>query len=128
MTTSKMIFTGALLAALVITAPAAYAAPNDASYSAENLVDPSEAARTGAVPSASGAGGEAPSSADSLRCWDASLSGSTFAISCSGNNFYTWVDCSNGSRYTGGPFSGSYRSVLACPGGSRALEGGAYGS
>ncbi|GAA2626322.1 hypothetical protein GCM10010411_74010 [Actinomadura fulvescens] len=103
-------------------------APHDASYAAENLTDRSEAPRTGAVPPSGGSGGVTPPSTDSLRCWDAYLSGSTFAISCSGNNFYIWTDCSNGYRYTVGPFSGSYRITITCPGGSRPLQGGAYGS
>ncbi|WP_412074646.1 hypothetical protein ACLF6K_00225 [Streptomyces xanthophaeus] len=126
--TKKMIFAGVLLAALAVTAPAAYAAPNDASYSSESLTDRSEPPRTGAVPPSSGNGGATPPSAESLACWDASLSGSTFAISCSGNNFYTWTDCSNGYRYTVGPFANAYRNTITCPGGSRALQGGAYGS
>ncbi|WP_370420151.1 hypothetical protein AB8O64_18990 [Streptomyces sp. QH1-20] len=113
---------------LAPSAFAAKAAPNDGSYSAENLTDRTEVPRTGAVPPSGGGGTAPPASTESLRCWDAYLSGSTFAISCSGNNFYVWADCSNGYRYTVGPFAGSYRVTITCPGGSRALQGGAYGS
>ncbi|CAM5369136.1 hypothetical protein [Streptomyces abikoensis] len=111
-------------------APSAYAVkagPNDASYSAENLIDRSEAPRTGTA-SQGATNSQLPPQAESLQCRDAYLSGPTFAITCSGNRFYVWADCSNGYRYTVGPFNGTYRVTITCPSGSRALQGGAYGS
>ncbi|KAF9364471.1 hypothetical protein BGX34_001400 [Mortierella sp. NVP85] len=63
-----------------------------------------------------------------LQCWDAYRSGSIFAITCGGSRWYEFVDCSNGYRYTIGPFAGVLRGTLTCPGGSLALQGGAYGN
>jgi len=63
-----------------------------------------------------------------LSCWDSSIDGRVFSISCTGVQWYAWADCSNGYRYTAGPVSGTYRVAITCPVGSDALRGDAYGS
>ncbi|WP_181766899.1 hypothetical protein [Streptomyces albidus (ex Kaewkla and Franco 2022)] len=68
-----------------------------------------------------------PVSSMSLRCWDAYMSGRVFAVSCSGVNWYVYTDCTNNRRYVVGALSGSKRVAIACPAGTRAVRGGAYG-
>ncbi|MGF1429508.1 hypothetical protein [Kitasatospora sp. LaBMicrA B282] len=85
-------------------------------------------ATTDTAPGTLAADQAVPESADSLSCWDFYLNGSTFAVTCSGNYFWVYVDCANGYRYTYGPLAGTYRVALTCPNGYRALRGGAYGS
>lgn len=73
------------------------------------------------------AGKSAPAKAASLRCWNPYLSGRTFAVSCSGRAYRVFVDCSNRVRYVTPALSGSKRVTMTCPGGTRAVRGGAYG-
>ncbi|KAF9954931.1 hypothetical protein BGZ72_004159 [Mortierella alpina] len=68
-----------------------------------------------------------PKQQASLECWDASISGRQFSITCSGSRWYVWADCSNGYRYQAGPLSGTYRATITCAWGYRALRGGAFG-
>ncbi|WP_280693040.1 MULTISPECIES: hypothetical protein [unclassified Kitasatospora] len=98
----------------------------DADYTVTDLS--SGESTSGTAQKASGLDAAVPATADSLSCWDAYLYGSTFAVSCSGNHFYVFVDCANGYRYIYGPLGGSYRVTMTCPNNYRALRGGAYGS
>jgi hypothetical protein len=68
-----------------------------------------------------------PAQAASLRCWNPSISGRTFTVSCSGQAYRVFVDCSNRHRYVTPVLSGAKRVRLTCPAGTRALRGGAYG-
>ncbi|MFF3754523.1 hypothetical protein ACFYYH_29435 [Streptomyces sp. NPDC002018] len=109
-------------------APTAHSAdaPSVAGYSAADLATGRTTSGTAAA--VSGHGREVPPQEVSLGCWDPYFSGSTFALSCSGNRYYVYVDCSNGYRYVVGPLAGAKRVTLTCPGGYRALRGGGYGS
>ncbi|UNS97173.1 hypothetical protein MMF93_12100 [Streptomyces tubbatahanensis] len=116
-------------------APTAAAAPPAAPQTAQVAADAhftakdSRSGRTtkGVAHKSGRYGAAAPSKAASLRCWNAGISGRYFAISCSGNAYRVFVDCSNRVRYVTPVLSGSKRVTMACPGGTRALRGGAYG-
>ncbi|KAF9185680.1 hypothetical protein BGZ51_002511 [Haplosporangium sp. Z 767] len=68
-----------------------------------------------------------PLSANALQCWDEYRRGRVYALTCSGSRWYEWTDCSNGYRYTIGPFGGTLRGVLVCPQGTYSQRGGAFG-
>ncbi|KAG0263939.1 hypothetical protein BG011_007772 [Mortierella polycephala] len=68
-----------------------------------------------------------PLSANALQCWDEYRSGRVYALTCSGSRWYEWTDCSNGYRYTIGPFGGTLRGVIVCPLGTYSQRGGAFG-
>jgi len=111
-----------------VMAPAAQAhSPwDEATYTQTSLS--SGAVTTGtAVESPGGRYASPPVGAASLRCWDAYISGRTFAVSCSGARWYVYTDCSNNNRYTVGALRGSKRVAIHCPAGTRAVRGGAYG-
>ncbi len=68
-----------------------------------------------------------PAASASLRCWNPSLSGRSFAVSCSGSRYYVYTDCTNDRRYVVGPLAGAKRVRITCPLGSQAMDGGAWG-
>jgi hypothetical protein len=68
-----------------------------------------------------------PYGAASLRCWNPALSGRLFALSCSGNSWRVFVDCSNRVRYVTPALTGAKRVAMYCPAGTRAVRGGAFG-
>lgn len=69
----------------------------------------------------------APRKQASLRCWNPSIRGRSFSVTCSGRAFRVFVNCSNGVRYHSPVYSGTHRVTGTCPAGSRATGGGAYG-
>ncbi|KAI8353444.1 hypothetical protein B0O80DRAFT_426851 [Mortierella sp. GBAus27b] len=71
-------------------------------------------------------GTEEPAAAASLRCWNWSLNGRSYSITCNGSHWWIWATCSNGYLYKGGPFSGTYSVRITCPVGSSVTRGGAY--
>jgi hypothetical protein len=113
-----------------VVAPAANAAgaSSDANYTATNQKN-SHDVKKGTIQKKenSKSSTAVPAKAASLSCYNASLSGRNFAVTCSGSYFYVYADCSNGYRYTYGPLAGTYRVVITCPAGTRATAGGAYG-
>ncbi|MYZ36346.1 MULTISPECIES: hypothetical protein [unclassified Streptomyces] len=125
-----VLLAGAVLALGIGGGPVAVAyaadAPGGAGYSAADLA--TGRTTSGTVAGSAGHEREVPPQEASLSCWDPYFSGSTFAVSCSGNRYYVYVDCSNGYRYVVGPLAGAKRVTITCPGGYRALRGGGYGS
>jgi hypothetical protein len=112
-----------------VTAPAAQAeAPGwgQARYSATNLETGSVNQGT-ARRSLGGAHTVAPDAAASLRCWSPAISGRAFRVSCSGDRYYVYADCTNNRRYVVGPLANAKRVTIYCPAGTRATDGGAYG-
>lgn len=69
-----------------------------------------------------------PAMSQGLQCWNAYRSGSNFSITCNGSRWFEYTDCSDGYRYTIGPFAGALRVTITCPGRSLSLRGGAYGN
>lgn len=110
------------------SAPAANAAlvPAEASYTWLDLI--TGRGYSGTTARLSGTEAEVPPRGASLDCRDPRLSGSGYALSCSGEDFYVFVDCSNGDRYAYGRGAGEYRIIFTCPSGATALRGGAFGN
>ncbi|KAF9416020.1 hypothetical protein BGZ76_004723, partial [Entomortierella beljakovae] len=71
---------------------------------------------------------EAPSPTFMIDCYDAKISGPQYSLTCNAREWYEWVDCSDGSRYTTPKLSGRFRAVISCPSGTNAIRGGAYGN
>ncbi|KAG0197105.1 hypothetical protein BGX28_009378 [Mortierella sp. GBA30] len=67
-----------------------------------------------------------PDASPGLDCWDESTSGADYSITCSGDSWRVWTDCSNRYRYTAGPLSGSFRAKVHCPAGATVVQGGAF--
>ncbi|WP_051137553.1 hypothetical protein [Amycolatopsis alba] len=112
------------VAIAVGSAPAADAAA-EAGYTWLDLI--TGRGYSGTTARSSGTEAEVPPRGPSLDCRDPWLSGSGYALSCSGTDFHVFVDCSNGDRYAYGRGQGEYRIIFTCPGGATALRGGAYG-
>ncbi|MFD5101660.1 hypothetical protein [Streptomyces albidochromogenes] len=82
--------------------------------------------------SLSKAGGAAAASEGDVsinaNCWNGSRSGRNFYMTCSGNGYRVYVDCSNGYRYTFGTYYyGTWNHTLTCPVGTNAVWGGSIG-
>lgn len=98
----------------------------DATYTQSDL-------RTGVMRSGTafelpgGASAVEPPAARSLRCWNAYISGRTFAVSCSGTYWRAYADCSDSRRYVTPALTGAKRVTIHCPSGTVAMSGGAYG-
>ncbi|WP_410665155.1 hypothetical protein [Amycolatopsis sp. lyj-84] len=107
------------------TAPPADAAAK-ASYTWLDLV--TGRGYSGTTGRLSGNEAEVPPRSPSLDCRDPYLSGSGYALSCWGDDFHVFVDCSDGDRYAYGRGAGEYRIIFTCPSGATALRGGAYGN
>ncbi|WP_418959876.1 hypothetical protein [Streptomyces tritici] len=62
------------------------------------------------------------------NCWNGRTSGRYFYMTCSGNGYRVYVDCSNGYRYTFGTYYyGTWNHTLSCPYGTNAIWGGSIG-
>lgn len=62
------------------------------------------------------------------NCWNGWTSGRNFYMTCSGNGYRVYVDCSNGYRYTFGTYYyGTWNHTLTCPSGTYAIWGGSIG-
>ncbi|MDJ1135278.1 hypothetical protein [Streptomyces iconiensis] len=93
-----------------------------------SIVDSKSKRKTSGTASKAGRTTQAvPPKRASLRCWNPSLRGRYFSVSCSGRAYRVFVDCSNRVRYITPVLSGSKRVTMRCPAGTRALRGGAYG-
>ncbi|MBO8194488.1 hypothetical protein ITI46_22905 [Streptomyces oryzae] len=117
---------GAIAPAAAAASPtAATTVVADADYSSKDLKNGRK--QSGKASPSGKAGDSRPPARSSLRCWNPYLSGRVFAISCSGRAFRVFVDCSNRIRYVTPVLSGSKRVAIACPAGTRAVRGGAFG-
>ncbi|KAK3824775.1 MAG: hypothetical protein J3Q66DRAFT_326017 [Benniella sp.] len=116
------------LAAVVVTqaapAPAYHEAPRTVPYHGVNPDDPYDtiSGYTELYPKDT----PIPKYPPGLSCWGQYYDGRDFGITCKGDGWYVWTRCSNGNRYSGGPITGTYKTVVTCPWGTTATEGGAY--
>ncbi len=81
----------------------------------------------GRAEAAGRAGQGAPPARSTLRCHSPQLSGRVFAVTCSGQAYRVFVDCSNRVRYVTPVLSGTRRVAVVCPAGTTAIGGGAFG-
>ncbi|GAA0398803.1 hypothetical protein GCM10010357_19890 [Streptomyces luteireticuli] len=106
------------------------APPGNASYSATDLRSGRSrkgTSRKGTSRSAERPGGRSGAQADGLVRGPGSFpTDRSFQITCDGSRWFVFVDCTDGFRYTFGPFSGALRVTAVCPLGARATGGGAF--
>ncbi|MEU8529868.1 MULTISPECIES: hypothetical protein [Streptomyces] len=61
-------------------------------------------------------------------CWNGSTSGRYMYMTCSGNGYRVYIDCSNGYRYTFPTYYyGTFNHTMWCPSGTYAIWGGSIG-
>ncbi|WP_030542072.1 hypothetical protein [Streptomyces albus] len=106
------------------------AAATSQSASGRTITDTADARTlkaTGGNAVAGTSAADAPYRADA-NCWNGSTSGRNFYMTCSGNGYRVYVDCSNGVRYIFSTYYyGSWNHTLTCPSGTSAIWGGSIG-
>ncbi|MEU2513702.1 hypothetical protein [Streptomyces syringium] len=60
------------------------------------------------------------------RCWNGRVSGRDFYMTCSGNGYKVYVDCTNGRYKFNTLFYGTWNHRLTCPVGTSAVWGGSW--
>ncbi len=60
------------------------------------------------------------------RCWNGRVSGRDFFMTCSGNGYKVYVDCTNGRYKFNTLFYGTWNHRLTCPVGTSAVWGGSW--
>ncbi|RDG39589.1 hypothetical protein [Streptomyces corynorhini] len=116
----------------VFLAPAASAAPTDgqvaSSRAEQGQTVKAEVAGKSLGKAAGSAAVSKGANAIQASCWNGSASGRNFYMTCSGNGYRVYVDCSNGLRYTFGTYYyGTWNHTLTCPAGTSAVWGGSIG-
>jgi hypothetical protein len=124
--------TALVFGAIAGLAPAAQAATDSGSPAAvAKATDRGVTATKAAGESAAGAAvkGDVKSAKGILaNCYNGRVSGRNFYMTCSGNGYKVYVDCSDGYRYTFPTvYYGTWNHTLTCPVGTYALWGGSIG-
>ncbi|MFI6519849.1 hypothetical protein ACIBF1_30115 [Spirillospora sp. NPDC050679] len=60
------------------------------------------------------------------RCWNGRASGRDFYMTCSGNGFKVYLDCTSGRYKFAAVFYGTWNHRLTCPVGTSAIWGGSW--
>ncbi|MFI6206969.1 hypothetical protein ACIBAI_11245 [Streptomyces sp. NPDC051041] len=113
-------------------APAAEAASQSGSPTAVFKATDRDATVAGAAGRADGtaalAAGTKADVGIQATCWNARTSGRYFYMTCNGQGYRVYVDCSNGYRYISSTlYYGTWNHTLACPSGTNAIWGGSIG-
>lgn len=110
--------------------PAAAAGPDDAVAQSASVDDGRTDSETGVLtpPYRTDNAERASSSSERglARCWNGRKSGRDFYMTCSGNGYKVYVDCTNGRWYFHTVYSGTWNHRLTCPVGTSAVWGGSW--
>ncbi|GAA0442464.1 hypothetical protein ACFQ2B_35380 [Streptomyces stramineus] len=113
-----------------LESPAAAAGPDDAvSQSTSQDDGRTDTGSATAAPMAPADNAEQASSSSErglARCWNGRVSGRDFYMTCSGNGYKVYLDCTNGRYKFNTVFYGTWNHRLTCPVGTSAVWGGSW--
>jgi len=135
--TSRTIATLGASAALALgafagLAPAAQAASGSTAQTAVSKAGDRGVTTAKAAGNTSGVaalkGGSKADLAIKANCYNGYVSGASFYMTCTGNGYRVYVDCSNAVRYIFSTYYyGTWNHILTCPSGTYAIWGGSIG-